>query len=90
MCKLIDVKNFAGIKYSDYNLHELRRIVEIGEERFIVFSGYDEVLLPALTMEFNSPCAPLQISCLCPEGIFNSVLLHPTSSQWGAPLTGPL
>ena len=47
---MMDVENFIGLKFSDYNLYELRRILELGEGRFTVIEGNDEVLLPALVM----------------------------------------
>lgn len=47
--KLFEIPNVEGIKFSDYNLFQLHRICEHYPE-VTVFSGNDEVLLPALVM----------------------------------------
>lgn len=49
MGRLLDLENVVGIKFSDYNHFFLRQIREHHPES-IVFSGNDEVFLPALVM----------------------------------------
>jgi len=46
---LFEIQNIQGIKFSDYNLFQLERIRE-RYPKVTVFSGNDEVFLPALVM----------------------------------------
>ena len=39
-----------GLKYTSYNLLEMRQIIETCGQRLAVFSGHDEILLPCLVM----------------------------------------
>ena len=51
------------------------------------------VLMPcraAWIMALASAWAPLQSSCLSPEGMLFFSLRQPTSSQWGSPIGAPL
>ncbi|MCK4417938.1 MAG: dihydrodipicolinate synthase family protein [Candidatus Latescibacteria bacterium] len=47
---LSKMETFIGMKYTGYNLFEMRTITEEMGERGIVLSGSDEMFLPALTM----------------------------------------
>lgn len=44
------IENFAGVKYTAHTLHEFAECVAFDGGRFEVFSGYDELLLPALAV----------------------------------------
>ena len=44
------VPAFSGMKYSVHDLFNLRKIIELGEGRLNILSGYDEVFLPALSI----------------------------------------
>lgn len=44
------IPNFAGVKYTANTLHEYQECVAFEGGRFEIFSGYDEMLLPALAV----------------------------------------
>lgn len=46
---LMHIPQVSGIKYSSYNLFDMRNIIEL-REGFTVLSGFDEVLVAGLTM----------------------------------------
>lgn len=46
---ILDIDNVLGVKFSSYDLFQMRRIVEKFTNK-VVFSGNDEVFFPALTM----------------------------------------
>jgi N-acetylneuraminate lyase len=48
--RLAALPNFAGAKYTGPNMHELRRIIDLGEHRWTVFSGMDEQCVYAAMM----------------------------------------
>jgi N-acetylneuraminate lyase len=48
--RLLAIPSLAGIKYSSYNLFDMRNIIELGQGRLSVLSGFDEVCLAALSM----------------------------------------
>jgi N-acetylneuraminate lyase len=48
--RLMGIPGVTGIKFSSYNLFELRQIASLGEGRLNVLSGNDEVFLAALAM----------------------------------------
>jgi N-acetylneuraminate lyase len=50
MEQLLSIPTLAGIKYSSYNLFDMRNIIELAPERLTVLSGFDEVCLAALSM----------------------------------------
>jgi N-acetylneuraminate lyase len=50
MADLLDIPSVAGIKYSSYNLYDMRNIIELAPGRLSVLSGFDEVLIAALSM----------------------------------------
>lgn len=50
MERLLAIPSLAGIKYSSYNLFDMRNIIELAPERLSVLSGFDEVCVAALTM----------------------------------------
>lgn len=50
MERLLSIPNLAGIKYSSYNLYDMRNIIELAPGRLSVLSGFDEVCLAALSM----------------------------------------
>ncbi len=50
MEQLLSIPTLAGIKYSSYNLFDLRNIIELAPDRLTVLSGFDEVCLAALSM----------------------------------------
>jgi N-acetylneuraminate lyase len=50
MAKLIELPTVRGIKYSSYNLFDMRNIVELAPGELTVLSGFDEVCLAALCM----------------------------------------
>ncbi|NCO34070.1 MAG: hypothetical protein AUJ92_03095 [Armatimonadetes bacterium CG2_30_59_28] len=45
---LATIPNIAGMKFSDYNLHQMQLITQLHEGRFVVFNGNDEVFLSGL------------------------------------------
>lgn len=53
MERLLSIPNLAGIKYSSYNLYDMRNIIELAPGRLSVLSGFDEVCLAALSMGAN-------------------------------------
>jgi N-acetylneuraminate lyase len=50
MEKLIAIPSVRGIKYSSYNLYDMRNIIELVPGAINVFSGFDEVCLAGLCM----------------------------------------
>jgi N-acetylneuraminate lyase len=50
MERLLSIPSLAGIKYSSYNLYDMRNIIELAPGRLSVLSGFDEVCLAALSM----------------------------------------
>ena len=50
MRKLMGIPTVRGIKYSSYNLYDMRNIVELDPERLTVLSGFDEVCIAGLAM----------------------------------------
>lgn len=50
MEQLLAIPTLAGIKYSSYNLFDMRNIIELAPDRLNVLSGFDEVCLAALAM----------------------------------------
>ncbi len=48
--KLMEIPSVAGIKFSSYNLFEMRQIASLGDGRLNVISGNDEIFLGALAM----------------------------------------
>jgi len=46
-----NISNFAGLKYTSFDLFELQHIKELRNGYLTVFSGRDEVFLPALVMK---------------------------------------
>jgi N-acetylneuraminate lyase len=50
MARLIEIPAVSGIKYSSYNLFDMRNIIELAPGRLSVLSGFDEVCLAGLCM----------------------------------------
>jgi N-acetylneuraminate lyase len=50
MSRLIEIPAVRGIKYSSYNLYDMRNIIELAPDRLTVLSGFDEVCLAGLCM----------------------------------------
>ena len=50
MKRFMDIPTVAGMKFSSYNLFQMRQILELEPGRMTVFSGNDEVFLAALAM----------------------------------------
>lgn len=50
MERLLAIPSLAGIKYSSYNLYDMRNIIELAPGRLSVLSGFDEICLAALSM----------------------------------------
>src|SRR5262245_22937557 len=50
MEKLIAIPSVRGIKYSSYNLFDMRNIIELAPGQINVLSGFDEICLAALSM----------------------------------------
>jgi N-acetylneuraminate lyase len=50
MARLIDIPSVRGIKYSSYNLFDMRNIIELAPGEITVLSGFDEVCLAGLCM----------------------------------------
>jgi N-acetylneuraminate lyase len=50
MAKLLEIPAVRGIKYSSYNLFDMRNIIELARGEVTVLSGNDEVCLAALCM----------------------------------------
>ncbi len=48
--RLMEIPGVSGVKFSSYNLFELRQIASLDEGRLNVLSGNDEVFLAALVM----------------------------------------
>ena len=50
MERLLEIPTISGIKYSSYNLYDMRNIIELDPERISMLSGFDEVCVPGLLM----------------------------------------
>jgi N-acetylneuraminate lyase len=50
MQELLDLGCIQGLKYTSYNLLQMRQIIETCGDRLTVFSGLDEIFLPCLVM----------------------------------------
>jgi N-acetylneuraminate lyase len=50
MARLIEIPTVRGIKYSSYNLYDMRNIIELAPNELTVLSGFDEVCVAALSM----------------------------------------
>jgi N-acetylneuraminate lyase len=50
MAKLVEIPSVRGIKYSSYNLYDMRNIIELAPGDINVLSGFDEVCLAGLCM----------------------------------------
>jgi N-acetylneuraminate lyase len=50
MSRLVEIPAVRGIKYSSYNLYDMRNIIELAPDRLTVLSGFDEVCLAGLCM----------------------------------------
>lgn len=50
MARLLAIPSLAGIKYSSYNLYDLRNIIELAPARLSVLSGFDEICIAGLCM----------------------------------------
>ncbi|MFL5802726.1 MAG: dihydrodipicolinate synthase family protein [Roseiflexaceae bacterium] len=50
MAKLIAIPTVRGVKYSSYNLFDMRNIIELAPGELTVLSGFDEVCLAGLCM----------------------------------------
>lgn len=50
MARLLEIPTISGIKYSSYNLYDMRNIIELAPERLSVLSGFDEVCVAALAL----------------------------------------
>lgn len=50
MSRLIQIPTVRGIKYSSYNLYDMRNIIELDPDGLTVLSGFDEVCVAALSM----------------------------------------
>jgi N-acetylneuraminate lyase len=50
MAKLIKIPAVRGIKYSSYNLYDMRNIAELAPGEITVLSGFDEVCVAGLSM----------------------------------------
>lgn len=48
--RLLEIRNLAGLKFTDPALHQMRWIYEITGERLTMLSGPDELHLPAMTL----------------------------------------
>ncbi|MCK4244384.1 MAG: dihydrodipicolinate synthase family protein [Candidatus Omnitrophica bacterium] len=48
--RLFKLKNIVGMKFTSYNLYEMRNIIEATKGKLLVLSGPDEIALPALVM----------------------------------------
>jgi N-acetylneuraminate lyase len=44
------IPNFAGIKYTSSKIHEYQSCLEFGNQKYDVLFGFDELLLPALSV----------------------------------------
>lgn len=69
VAKLVDIKNIVGIKDSSGNMKRIRHTVDLKGDRedFIVYSGTDDCLLPALVAGCEGSMTAL--GCLLPEAI---------------------
>ena len=50
MSRLVEIPAVRGIKYSSYNLYDMRNIIELAPDTLTVLSGFDEVCLAGLCM----------------------------------------
>ena len=50
MAKLSTIQNIVGLKYTASDLYFLQDLLRKASRKWIAFSGYDEMFLPALTM----------------------------------------
>jgi N-acetylneuraminate lyase len=50
MAKLLAIPSVRGVKYSSYNLFDMRNIIELAPDRLTVLSGFDEVCVAGLAM----------------------------------------
>lgn len=50
MARLLEVPAIGGIKYSSYNLYDMRNIIDLAPGRITMLSGFDEVCVAALAM----------------------------------------
>jgi N-acetylneuraminate lyase len=50
MQELLDLGCIQGLKYTSYNLLQMRQIIEACGDRLTVFAGHDEIILPSLVM----------------------------------------
>lgn len=50
MIEMMEIENIIGLKYTDTNLEEFRKIKAYDKGRIIAFMGYDAMLLSALVM----------------------------------------
>jgi N-acetylneuraminate lyase len=50
MARLLEIPAVSGIKYSSYNLFDMRNIIDLAPDRITMLSGFDEVFVAALTM----------------------------------------
>lgn len=50
LSRLMEIPNIVGIKYTSYNLFEMRRMKDLNDGNVNVVNGPDENLLPALVM----------------------------------------
>lgn len=48
--RLFKLKNIVGMKFTSYNLYEMRNIIEATKGKLLVLSGTDQIALPALMM----------------------------------------
>lgn len=69
IAKLVDNKNIVGIKDSSGNMKRIRHTVDLKGDRedFIVYSGTDDCLLPALVAGCEGSMTAM--GCLLPEAI---------------------
>lgn len=50
MARLLEIPAISGIKYSSYNLYDMRNIIDLAPGRITMLSGFDEVCVAALAM----------------------------------------
>lgn len=50
MARLLEIPAIGGIKYSSYNLYDMRNIIDLAPGRITMLSGFDEVCVAALAM----------------------------------------
>jgi N-acetylneuraminate lyase len=64
------IPNIVGIKYTEYDMYTLRELLAIVKEKWVAFSGWDDMFLSALTMGIDGSIGSTQ-NCL-PE-IFTGI-----------------